>query len=358
LKPKKKSWLLASAAVLAVAGGGVFLSIGHGLAQSSSGETDLQVLHVRGNIYILGGAGPNITLSVGKDGVFMVDSGRADMADKVLAAIKRVSLEVARFRQPVTQGEGGGGSGTVLTSYTPPKPIRYIANTSALPDHVGGNEKLAEAGITYTGGNVAGDLSTAGEGAAVVAHENVLQQMSDAKVNFKALPTETYFGNSYKMSHFFNGEAIRVVHFPAATDGDSIVYFRSSDVISAGEIFSPENYPVIDLKRGGSVQGVLAGLNYMLDLIIAEFRSEGGTFVIPAHGRVSDNADVAYYRDMVTIIRDRVQDMIKKGMTLEQVKAAKPTEDWDPRLGKTTGPWTTDMFVEAVYKSLTATPKK
>jgi len=348
----KKRWLIAGAAVLTVAG--VLISVQRGFAQQNSAQTDVEVLHVRGNIYMLAGAGANITLSIGSDGVFMVDSGRADMTDKVLAAVNRSSQQWIRFGQPVTRNEGGGGSGTVLTSYAPPKPIRYIANTSMLPDHSGGNEKLAAAGVTFTGGNVAGDLSTAGEGAAIVAHENVLQRMSDAKIPFKALPTETYFGKQMKLSHFFNGEGIRLSHFAGVTDGDSLVYFRTSDVISSGEIFSPENYPLIDLQRGGSVQGLLEGLNYMLDLIIPEFRTEGGTFIIPAHGRVSDNADVAYYRDMVTIIRDRVQAMMKKGMTLEQVKAARPTEDWDGRLGKTTGPWTTDMFVEAVFKSLAA----
>jgi glyoxylase-like metal-dependent hydrolase (beta-lactamase superfamily II) len=346
-----KRWLLAGCALVALAG---FSLSSKMLAQQNGAAPELEVLHLRRNIYVLSGAGANITLSIGPDGVCMVDSGRTEMSDKILAAINRTSRQWIRSGKPATRNEGGGGSGSVLTGYEKPKPIRYIANTSMLPDHAGGNEKLSVAGITYTGGNVAGDLATAGEGAAVVAHENVLQRLSDAKVPFKALPTETYFGKQMKLSNFFNGEAVRLNHFDGATDGDSVVYFRTSDVLAAGELYSQENYPLIDLARGGSVQGLLDGLNYILDLIVPEFRSEGGTFVVPAHGRVGDDADVAYYRDMVTIIRDRIQAMIKKGMTLEQIKAARPTEDWDARLGKTTGPWTTDMFVDAVYKSLTA----
>ena len=144
-----------------------------------------------------------------------------------------------------------------------------------------------------------------------------------------------------------------VYHAPAATtDGDSIVFFRRSEVISAGSLYSTVSYPVIDVDKGGSIQGVLAGLNQILDLAVAEYRAQGGTWVIPGRGRLSDTADVASYRNMIHIIRDRVQDMIKKGMTIEQIKAARPTMDFDRRYGSTTGPWTTDMFVEAVYRSL------
>ena len=156
-----------------------------------------------------------------------------------------------------------------------------------------------------------------------------------------------------RLSHYFNGEGIELIYRPDAhTDGDSIVRFRGSEVIAAGDLYSTETYPVIDIARGGNIQGVVDGLNRILDLSFPEFSTEGGTMIVPGHGRISDSADVAYYRDMVTIIRDRVQDMVKKGMTLEQVKAARPTADYDPRYGTSTGPWTTDMFVEAVYRSL------
>jgi hypothetical protein len=156
-----------------------------------------------------------------------------------------------------------------------------------------------------------------------------------------------------KLSNFFNGEGIVLLHQPAAfTDGDTMVYFRGSDVIAAGEVFRTTTYPVIDTARGGTINGVIEGLNHIIDMSVPEFRSEGGTLVIPAYGRISDIADVAYYRDMTTILRDRIQDLVKKGMTLEQITAAKPTADYDGRYGTTSGPWTTDMFIEAVFKTL------
>jgi glyoxylase-like metal-dependent hydrolase (beta-lactamase superfamily II) len=123
-------------------------------------------------------------------------------------------------------------------------------------------------------------------------------------------------------------------------------------VISTGDIYSTVSYPVIDVARGGSIDGVVDSLNSILDLAFSEFRTEGGTIIVPGHGRLSDSADVAYYRDMVTVIRDRIQDMVQKGFTLEQVRAARPTKDYDPRYGATTGAWTTNMFIEAVYRSL------
>jgi hypothetical protein len=168
-----------------------------------------------------------------------------------------------------------------------------------------------------------------------------------------AQPTDTYFDEFHKLPEYFNGEAVIVYHEPSAnTDGDSIVFFRHSEVISAGNIFSTVSYPFIDLEKGGTLQGVINGLNHILDLAVAEYRSQGGTWIIPGRGRLSDTADVASYRNMLSIVRDRVQDLIDKGMTIEQVKAARPTMDFDGRYGSDTGSWTTAMFIEAVYKSL------
>jgi glyoxylase-like metal-dependent hydrolase (beta-lactamase superfamily II) len=195
------------------------------------------------------------------------------------------------------------------------------------------------------------------ETAAVYSHENTQLRMAGADggpaLPSSMWPTDTYHGEYYKLSSYFNGEGIQLMAAPAAhTDGDTWVWFRGTDVISTGDIFNLDSYPVIDVKRGGSINGVLNALNALLDYSFAEVRSEGGTMIVPGHGRLGDMSDVGYYRDLLTIIRDRVQDMIKKGMTLEQVKAAKPSFDYDPRYGSKTGPWTTDMFIEAVYNSL------
>jgi cyclase len=319
-------------ALLAVAG------IASVLAQPAQQTAQpIQIVPVKGNIYMLAGAGGNIVISVGPDGVLLVDSGLAANADRVLAAINSFTQEINKRGMP-------------LTAIAPPKPIRYIINTHFHGDHTGGNEKIAKAGRTFTGGNVIGDLGEATEGAAIVAHENVLTRMSakDAKIPVAAWPTESYYREQMKLSHFFNNEGVQLIHIANAhTDGDSMVWFRGSDVIATGDVFVTTSYPFIDTEHGGSIQGELAALNYLLDIVIPEFRTEGGTMIVPGHGRICDTADVAYYRDMVTITRDRVQDGIKKGKTLDQIKASKPTADWDPRYGNS------DRFIEAIYKGLT-----
>jgi cyclase len=291
-------------------------------------DSEVHVWPAQGNIYMIVGAGGNVTVQKGKDGVLVVDTGLAPMSDKTLAAIKSIS-------------DG---------------PIRYIINTHYHPDHTGGNEKIRLAGSTIVGANVTGDIKDAGVGAQIISHINVLNRMS-APTGVQApspeggWPTDTFLSDQKKL--YFNGEGVDILHQPAAhTDGDSIVFFRRSDVIVTGDIFTTTAYPIIDLAAGGSIQGTIDALQKIVDLIIPVYGQEGGTMVIPGHGRLCDFGDVLNFREMTIIIRDRIQDMIKKGMTLEQVKAARPTQDYDPLYGSSTGFWTTDKFVEAVYKSL------
>jgi cyclase len=312
---------------------------------------------VRKNIWMLVGAGTNIAASVGPDGVLLVNAGTAQSSARVVAAIKdlQAQLNAFGFLDVVTPPRGGAETRSrfPVNTHPPPKPVRYIVDTSSLPHSIGGNEAIAASGVTYTGGNVAGTIADSSEGAAVLAHENVLNRMVAADMPFGALPTETFFTAEYKVSTFFNEEGVQIIHVPnAATDGDSFVYFRGSDVIAAGDLVNMDSFPIIDVEAGGSINGVLAGLNAILKLAIPEFRTEGGTMVIPGHGRLADSADVGYYRDMLTIIRDQVQALIDEGLTLEQVIERRPTFGYEARFGSTTGPWTTQMFIEAVYRSL------
>jgi glyoxylase-like metal-dependent hydrolase (beta-lactamase superfamily II) len=337
------------------------------IAEQSPRDGEVHVLPVQGNIYMLVADGTNITVSVGQEGLLVVNTGSAQMSDKVLAAINQ--LANASVTPPTTNtcagvncpGAWGWSSpyiNSVISSPAPAKPVRYIINTSAAADHVGGNEKIASAGFFPRGGGFGAAVANVGRAASVVAHENVLNRMAAPSGTQPAAPpaaqpTDTYFDALHKLPNYFNGEAVIVYHAPAAnTDGDSLVFFRHSEVISAGDVFSTVSYPVIDIAKGGSIQGVVDGLNQIIDLAVPEYRAQGGTWIVPSRGRLSDTADVASYRNMVTIIRDRVKDMIGKGMTLAQVKAARPTMDFDGRYGSTTGSWTTEMFVEAVYRSL------
>jgi cyclase len=296
-----------------------------GVQAQTPGPGELAAWHVRDGIYMLVGEGGNTTVHVGDDGVLIVDTKLAAASGALLAAIREISDE----------------------------PIRYVINTHWHADHVGSNEAVAKAGSTIAGGNVSGAIADAGEGAAVIAHENVLVRISgqDPPPPFEAWPTVTLF-MPQKDLHF-NGEAIEILHQPAAhTDGDSLVFFRRSDVVSTGDVFTTTGYPVIRPEDGGGIDGVIAALNRIIEITVPEEKQEGGTLVIPGHGRLSDEADVVEYRDMVTIIRDRIKSMVEMGMTLRQVQAAKPTADYDGRYGATSGRWTTEQFVAAAYDSL------
>jgi glyoxylase-like metal-dependent hydrolase (beta-lactamase superfamily II) len=287
---------------------------------------EVRVQQVQGNVYMLSGAGGNIAVQVGRQGVLLVDSGSGRMTDKVLAAVRQLSDQ----------------------------PTRYILNTHAHPDHTGGNEAIAKAGSRPGGGLVVAGPATTG--AMILAHEGVLFSMSapggkPSTAPVGGLPTSAYTGDLQDV--FLNGEAVQLLYQPAAhTNGDSLVFFRRSDVIVTGDVVDLTSYPVIDERSGGTFSGLLAALNRVIDLAVPEDWQDGGTLVIPSHGRVADESDVVEYRDMVTIVRDRIQDMITKGMTLEQIKAARPTFEYDGRYGATSGSWTTDMFVEAAYRDL------
>ena len=299
----------------------------------SRGESDLEVVQLRPNFYVIGGAGGNIVGQIGPEGVILVDSGSTGMADGVLAAIRRLT----------------------------PLPIRYIINTSMDADHVGGNETLSKAGLSIlpgavvAGAGLSDDLVANFGAASVLAHENVLTRMTPSSPS-ALWPTKTFAYRMYSM--YLNGEGIQVIHQPAAhTDGDTIVFFRRGDVIATGDIIDTTRFPFIDVTRGGTVQGELDALNRLMDLSIHNLPLQwypDRTFMVPGHGHVYDKLDLLEYRDAMTVVRDRVQDLIDQGRTLAQVKAANPTLGYRSQYGTDSGPWTTDMFVEVVYNELAA----
>jgi len=294
-------------------------------------QGEIDILHVKGNVYMLVGAGANVTVSAGSDGVLMVDTGTASMSQKVLAAVRSISTQ----------------------------PIRYIVNTNEREIYSGGNDVIAAAGATIPF-RIATDVRVSDgllgkSRASVISYVTVFHRMSaptgqKAPRPEEAWPDDTYSTPQKKL--YFNDEPVMITHVPGNTDGNSIVHFRTADVISVGDLVDLTSFPYIDIKAGGSIQSVVAGLNQLLDITIPGRKSEEGTLIIPGRGRLADQPEVAYYREMVAIVRDRVQDMIKRGMTLEQVKAGRPALEFEARYGKTTGDWTTDTFIEAAYQSL------
>jgi glyoxylase-like metal-dependent hydrolase (beta-lactamase superfamily II) len=278
-----------------------------------AGRAEAPILRVQKSVYMVAASvastSGNVTVQVGDDGVVLVDTGTTVLAPQVLSAIRMVSSA----------------------------PIHTIVNSHLHPDHTGGNEML----IKLRGA----------QAVRVMGHENTFNRMIDAaaaansNITRAALPTNTYFTPT--RDFHVNGEAIVLYHVPAAiTDGDTVVHFRGSDVVSTGDVFTPDRYPAIDLQSGGTVNGVIAALNRVLEITVPAKNQEGGTYVVPGHGRLCDEADVVEYRDMVTIVRDRIQDMLRKKMTLQQVKAARPSRDYDGEYGAPDG------FVEATFRSL------
>lgn len=294
-------------------------------------KADVTALHVQGNVWVVASPVGNTTVQVGEYSTIVVNTQVPALSKKILAAIRQIS----------------------------DKPIRYVVNTSADATVVGGNAEIAKAGSQISEQAFLGEQNASA--ASIVAQENVLTRVSaptgaKAAFDFTIWPTETFATPDYQL---FNGEGIEIIHEPAAhSDGDSIVFFRRSDVIATGEIFSLTSYPVIDHKAGGTTEGLLAALNRILHLAIPRYEVEGGTYIVPARGRVCDQSELLEYRDMVTIVHDRIQDLVKQGKTLAEVQAARPTLDYDGTYSLPNGSWTKESFVEAIYTDLKNEAKK
>jgi glyoxylase-like metal-dependent hydrolase (beta-lactamase superfamily II) len=339
VKIKSSTWSRTWATSLAIVAAGLlvtrfvpaFAQPNQSAAPPASGVYGLNVLPVQGNVSMIVGAGANIAVSVGSDGVLLVDTGQAQNADRLLNLIQTIA---------------------------PGKDIRYIINTHFHADHVGGNEKLAGAGRSIVGGNFAAQVGAVAAGAAsIYGQENLYTRLSAPAGATLQAPSAAWPTNTFlqRKELYFNGESIVIEHQPNAhTDGDAFVYFRKSDVVVAGDIFNTITHPVLDTGHGGGVNGVLDGLNRLLDVAIPKDKQEAGTYVIPGHGRLSDEADVLEVRDTTTIIRDRIADLIKKGQSLQQVKDARPALDYEARYGSKPE-WNTDAFVTAVYSELAKT---
>jgi glyoxylase-like metal-dependent hydrolase (beta-lactamase superfamily II) len=275
------------------------------------GPDEIRSMHVKGQVWAIFGAGGNITVQIGDEGVLVVDSGTVETAPEVREEIRRLAGD---------------------------RTIRYVVTTHFHADHTGGNTVLA---------------NEPEQRAAILAHENVGLRLIETGAEAGNLIMDTYYGSSKAL--YFNGEAIEIIHVPDAhTDGDSLVFFRGSDVVSAGGVISTTSFPSFNVGQGGSVNGLIAALNRILDITVAETRGQGGTIVIPGHGRLYDETDVAEYRDMLTIVRDRIAAALDRNDSLRETVQSRPALDYSGIYDASGGPWTTEVFVEAIYRNLSA----
>ncbi|MGD2166619.1 MAG: MBL fold metallo-hydrolase [Gammaproteobacteria bacterium] len=284
---------------------------------------DLALLHVQGNVYMLHGESSNAAVQVGDDGVIVVNAMGAGHADHIAAAIAGIT----------------------------PEPIRYIINTSADLHHTGGNAELSALG---TFGSTPSLAPGEAPGATLVAHENVMLRLFELNAQRRnPFPSAGIPRSAFILPFkdiFFNEEPVFIIHEPNAhSNGDSIVLFRKSDTIAVGDLFTPRKYPVIDVDRGGSVNGLIRALNHILDLAVPRRLQDGGTRIIPGSGRLCNEADVVEYRNMVVIVRDRVRDLREAGMTLRQIHDERVTRDYDAEFPEAPP----EAFVASVYASLT-----
>jgi cyclase len=289
-------------------------------------KQEVETLHVQGQVYLLAGAGGNIAVQAGNGGVLLVDTGYEQMSGKVLAALRKLS----------------------------DKTIRTIVNTSLMDAHTGGNAVLVKEGRLNQAGPGLGQRPNEADLIGTSQLLALMTEMGREKIAAERWPPSVFSGRQKDL--YSNDEPVVVIRVAdAVTEGDAIVWFRKSDVVATGPLFNQASFPFIDVAHGGTINGIIEGLNTLLDIMVPKHNQEGGTMVIPGYGRIGDEHDVLEYRDMLTIIRDRVQVAIDKKMTLAQVKAMKPSPTYEYELRFNRDPaWTAEMFVEAIYGNLSA----
>jgi len=261
------------------------------LAQRDFSNVEVIPHHVQGNYYYLQGAGGNIGISIGEDGVIMIDDQFAPLTDKILAAVRTLS-------------DGA---------------IRFVINTHVHPDHTGGNENLGNRGLL------------------ILARDEVRVRLAD-QLPEAALPVLTY---SESVTIHLNDDEVTTIPVPPShTDGDSYIYFRNADVLHAGDVFRTVAFPVIDRGNGGTLDGTIEALAILVGM------AGPNTKIVPGHGEVSTREDVMEFRDMVMDVKAKVEPLVAQGMSYEQVLAARTTAPYEAKWGDP------ERFLTAVYAEL------